>query len=316
MTRHGSLAEQLTAVLAYSKRPEGPVEPVQTNWTTTAANDNNPEDLAGMRIERRWSMRPTPEEIMREVDDNEPERGEPSTMALFVDGKTKTFDVPGPIVAIGRLRFSDGTQTERGHTVGIDGKVIVADIRMPTGALLGTRDRQERALGGDVITSNAAYTLVYKGKHPGKAKRKKPEEPEVREVTSREEDIAMLAAAYANTPNMPTVAKCQDGFPWKPSNLRELFLGLEKTPSGESGSVEWRDITSHITDREVWAASIAEITKQDKAALDAALTANSLSDVGVAVGQSRQYADKRSGGRRALIAANDNLMAAIKKVSA
>ncbi|WP_457659576.1 hypothetical protein [Sinorhizobium medicae] len=316
MARHASLAEQLQGVLAYKNRPDGPVEPVQTNWTTAAANDNNPEDLAGMRIERRWSIRPTPEEIDKEVKDGEVERGAASTMGLVVDGQAKTVDVPGPIVAIGKLRFSDGSQTERAHVMGIDGQVIMADVRMPIGALLGTRDRQERALGGDVITSNSAYTLVYRGKHPGKVKRKKREDLEDREITSREEDIAILAAAKANTASMPAVTKCPDGFPWKPSNLRELFLGLEKTPTGESGSVEWRDITSHLAERAVWAASIAAITQQDKAALDAALTASSLSEVGVAVGQSRQYADKRSGGRRALIAANDNLMAAIKKISA
>lgn len=171
MTRHGSLAEQLKGVLAYRSRPEGPVEPIQTNWTAAPANDNNPEDLAGLRVERRWSMRPTPEEIMAEVAKDEVERGPASTMDFFVNKATKTVHVPGATIAIGKLRFSDGTQTERGHKL-VMGEVVDAQIRMPVGALLGTRDRQERVLGGDTVSSNTSYTIVYGGKHPNKVRRK------------------------------------------------------------------------------------------------------------------------------------------------
>lgn len=308
MTRHASLAEQLKGVLSYRNRPEGPVEPVQTNWSTVAANDNNPEDLAGMRTERRWAMRPTPDEIMAEVDLDEEEFG----FAVDENGKKHKITV-----ALGKLRFSDGTQTERGHKL-VLGEAVEAQIRMPVGALLGTRDRQERALGGDTITSNAGYTIRYGGKHPGKVRRKAKKEvnPLVFVPSTKEEAVADLVKARANTSAIPPVTTCKDGFPWKPSNLRELFLGLEKTPSGESGSIEWRDITSFIADREVWAASMAVITHQDRTTLDTALTASSFADVGVAAGQSRQYADKRGGGKKRLIAANNNLMDAIRKLSA
>lgn len=44
----------------------------------------------------------------------------------------------GQVIKIGRPRFSDGLQTEQGFKLTIDGKVVVAQIRMPTGAMLGS----------------------------------------------------------------------------------------------------------------------------------------------------------------------------------
>lgn len=302
MTRHGSLSEQLQAVLSYRNRPEGAVEPVQTNWTATPANDNNPEDLDGMRVERRWAMRPTPDEIMAEVEKDEVVTGE----AVDDDGNKHKI-----IISIGRLRFSDGTQTERGHKL-VMGKVVDAQIRMPVGAMLGARDRQERVLGGDAVTSNSAYTTVYGGKHPNKVKRKPKAAAATRKDYSHQESIALLARAKEATLDMPPVKKCPDGFPWKPSNLRELFSGLEKTPSGETGSIEWRDISAHIADREVWIATVAAVSAKTRVVLEAAMTANSFADLSEPA--SRRTAIRR--GRANLIAANDDLMSAINNIAA
>lgn len=304
----------LEALKDYHNRPEGPVVPVKTNWTPAAANDNiNPEDIADMRVERRWACRPTIGEIAesmhdavyREAPDADfhKEKGEHNTTRVPVAGDFECNEA-GQIVRIGKLRFSDGSQTEKAYTYGPDGKLMQFDARMPVGAMLGTKDAQERMLGGDgVIVSNACYTATYKARLPGKAKRKAKVAPVPHTKAEMRDELAAL-------PDHP-VTHYPAGFPWKPSNLRDLFLGLEKAPKGEAGSIAWQDISGHIVEREVWAQTVAVLSTADKATLEATKTARTLADIDP--GGSDRGARKR--GRRALMAANDNLMAAIKKAT-
>jgi hypothetical protein len=293
MSRHASLAEQLTALLAYRNRPEGPIETVKTNWKTiAAANDNTEQDL-DLHIERRRSIRPTLGEIKK----------------AFTEGETVRND-EGRVVSIGPLRFSDGTQTEKAFRFSIDGKLIEYDARMPVGAMLGTKDKQERILGGDTISSNAAYTAVYGGKHSNKVTRK-DKDKRAAEEQAPYRTKAQMRAEIAALPEFP-VTVCKKGFPWKPSNLRELFTGLEKGKKGESGSVAWEDISTHMVEREVWAETISALPKRDKDVLDVALTASTLADI--KPGGTDRGARKR--GKRLLVAANDNFAAALKKSAA
>lgn len=288
MPRHKSLAD---AMHAYINRPEGEPEPVKTNWSVVPANDNNPEDIAGMRVERRWSARPTIDEIMDSV----------------VNGSTET-NAAGQTVRIGKLRFSDGTQTEKAYTHGPDGKLVQFDAPMPVGAMLHTKDAQERMLGGGVEDdSNGVYVDVYGGRLPGKATRKERGE---RADLSKAEMRRQIDDAMAETDVRPTVFR--KGFPWRPSKLRELFIGFAKSPKGESGSIAWQDISSSIVEREVWAETVAGLSNQDVAALDAAVSARTLADI--APGGSDRGARKR--GKSRLMVANDNLMNAIKKAAA
>lgn len=58
MARHGSLAEQLAAVRRYVMTPDHEPEPLQTNWSVVAANDNNPDDVEDLKHDRKgWSRR-------------------------------------------------------------------------------------------------------------------------------------------------------------------------------------------------------------------------------------------------------------------
>lgn len=295
MTRHASLAEQLKALLEYRNRPEGPIETAKTNWRAdiSAVNDNNPEDLEGMHVERSRPIRPRLGEIMEAVKSGRIERND-----------------AGQIVRIGNLRFSDGTQTERAYRFSADGKLVEYDARMPTGAMLGTSEKQERILGGDMVVSNAAYTEVYGGKHPGKVTRKDAGK-RAAERPAPARSKAQMRAEIAALPDIP-VKTCKTGLPWKPSNLRELFMGLEKGKKGESGSVAWEDVSTHIVEREVWAETLATLAKEDVADLDKAMTAGGLAEFGVK-GHKRT---KERRGKRRLRAINDNFIAAMKKSAA
>ncbi|MBZ9659795.1 hypothetical protein LB523_12135 [Mesorhizobium sp. ESP-6-4] len=293
MSRHGSLSEQLGALKSYRGRPEGTIETVQTNWKTIAANDNSPEDLDGLHIERRRSVRPTIGEIR----------------TAFEDGETLRNEC-GQIVAIGQLRFSDGTQTEKAYRYSVDGKLIEYDAPMPVGAMLGTGDKQERVLGGDTITSSAIYTAVYGGKHPNKVRRK-DKDARASEKPAPERTKLQMRGEIAALPEYP-ITVCKKGFPWKPSSLRELFMGLEKVKKGEAGSIAWEDISTHVVEREVWAETMASLSKKDFEDMDKAMTASSVSEFG---GSGHQRTKERRGKRR-LKAVNDNFIAAMKKSAA
>ncbi|WP_271025301.1 hypothetical protein [Rhizobium sp. RCAM05973] len=316
MTRHASLAEQLTALKTYATTPDHEPEQLQTNWTLVAANDNNPEDTEGMTVERRWRMKPSIEEIVRQVEEGDVERnGATTEMTTYNGVEHKTHSVHGPIVRIGRLRFSDGTQTERGHKLTIDGKVVATQIRMPVGAMLGTKDAAESQLGAEedsqhVTASNRYFadlmkTLPHRYRPGGK---RRPG----RNYT-RAEAIEMLAEAKANTDmSKVTITKYPDGLPCGSQKMADVFPGMVKTQQGESGSLAWQDIVIAKADRDVWASSIAALSDTDKTTLDSAVGASSFADLG---GDAPRRTAFRKG-RRALIAANDNLMEAIKAYAA
>jgi len=319
MTRHGSLAEQLAAFRQYATMPDHELEPIQTNWSTVPENDNNPEDVVEMQVERRWRMKPSTEEIMRQVKTGDVERGDPSEMEITKNDQSKVVVVPGPIIRIGRLRFSDGAQTEQAMKVTIDGKVVTFQARMPTGALLGTKDAAESQLGaeedGQHVAASNAYFVEMFGTLPHRykagSKRRKGKN------YSHEESKALLVSALANT-DMTKVTRTYypSGLPCGSAKVSENFLGMQKSTKGESGSLMWQDIVSARADQGAWLWAVASLAEKDRSVLDVAAKAGTYEEVGVAAGQSRKYAKFNGGGRRALIAANDNLMAAIKKYSA
>lgn len=293
MARHSSLAEQLAAVLEFAKRPESRQEPVQTNWSTVAANDNDPIVVEEYSEERRVSIRPTIGEIMRSVESGHTERNS-----------------AGQIVRIGRFRFSDGTQTERCTMYGIDGKPIEGDITMPVGAMLGTSEAQERTLGGSGVgkgESNAFFAEIFDVANrkytPGGKKRRGKN-------YTAEESRALLAQAIANTKAMPDVEYCEDGMALGSANVADNFIGMKKSPKGNGGSISWQDLSEKISQREEWEAVERELSRKDLAVLDAVTSARNMSQVGQSIGFTGKHAERR--GKRALLAANDNLARAIR----
>lgn len=293
-TRHARLRKMARHLLDYRDRPEGDVPDVATNWPTTADNDNvNPEDKAGLHVERRLSIRPTVIEIMREVE----------------TGDT-TLNGAGQVVAIGALRFSDGTQSEKAYCYGPDGKLIMYDATMPTGSMLGTSDKQERALGGEATTDgNAFFNAFFTAKAPKVAARK---EPAADQKIGREQAVVVLADAKANTTTMPTVTQCPTGWPWKPRKLRELFIGMQKGKGGSSGSIGWQDVSTSMYQRDMWAETISEMEPAHVNTIDRSLTAKSFADLA----DSGNMRTRTRNGQAQFIAANDNLADAYKKAAA
>lgn len=300
-----SLAEQLSAVLAYRNRPEH-AEPIQSNWSTVPANDNfDPEEVADFGYERNLLITPSVQEIMRQVKHGE--------VVRCGTGKNS------PITAIGRLQFSDGEQTEKAYQRDASGQIVEYDRKMPVGAMLHTAERLQGQAGGKGYTdrdrddSNDFFADALDTAPARHIKgHKRVREPEDRNYTATE-SRDLIAAAIANTPRMPPVTYCPPGLPCGGERVSDSFVGMQKGKKGESGSIAWEDIAHRVENVRIWRRVRKALREKDRKALDAAMTARTLADIGEAVGQSPMYADKKGGGRRALLAANDNLAAAIKK---
>lgn len=291
MARHGSFADQLDAFKAFATRSDHTPEPITTNWSVVPANDNNPEDVEGLKTERLWEISPSVEEIMRQVRRGDVER-----------------NAAGQIVRIGNLRFSDGTQTEQAHKVTIDGKVVRYQARMPAGAMLGTSDKERAQRGGDedqqhVADSNTYFAEMFgtrKIRYIAASKRRVK-----RQQISHAEAKAMLADAYANT-DMSKVARtlCPDGLPSAGQKVAESFLGMRKTTCAGGGSSAWQDIVTERAAVEEWRSAVKNMAEDSFDILTRATKAKSLGEIGKARGFKGQYAIEA--GKRLLVAANDN----------
>lgn len=298
MTRHGSLAEQLAALLAYRNRPEGAYEPLGSNWATTPANSND-DDVSAFSQERDIRMTPSVGEIMRQVATDDVER-----------------NAKGQVIRIGNLRFSDGTQTEKDYKRSADRTVVEYDRVMPVGAMLGCREKAETALGGKGYStdylrrSNAYFAETFDVDVPTRTKRGKRKNGR---GFSRDEAQAMLDEAIANTKVMPPVKRYPAGLPAVAERVAENFIGMQTAVGGGSEApAPWQDMVGAIVQREIWDAAMAEMKAEDMATLDVTMAAQTWAHV--SPGGSVQGARKR--GHKALQAANENLSSALKKHSA
>lgn len=293
MARHGSLSEQLAALMAYRNRPEGPVEPIGSNWTVVPANDDI--SVKALSHERDIRMTPSVDEIMRQVATGDVEK-----------------NAKGQTIRIGNLHFSDGTQTEKAFKRTGGRSVAEVNVVMPVGAMLGCREQAERASGGkghdgayrrrsnEYFADSLGVDVPSKAK--GKARQNGP-------GYSRDEMQAMLAEAIANTKSMPAVKRYPAGLPATRELVSEHFNGMKVSATGQAGGAAWEDISGAIVQREIWDAALAEMRGEDVAVLDAAMAADKLSDLG---GEAPERTAIRRGGKR-LMAANDNLSAALRK---
>lgn len=222
------------------------------------------------------------------------------------------------ITRIGRLRFSDGTQKERADKLSM-GQVVSASVEMPVGAMLGCREKATRDKGAVQDPVELACTFDFFGgkndppglfdaQSAGRVK-KKPRSQRTGPKT-KEEARKWLADAVANTPVMPAVNKCPDGFPAGPKNLAHLFPGLVKVATGSSGSQAWEGIASEFEDRNELHRVLQKMKEEHVEILTRVSNAKSLQELGEIRGYSGKYAIEA--GRRLLIAANDNFLAARK----
>jgi len=335
--RHRDLSE-LSALLAMRSRPTGvaegvPADPspeMSTNWRLAPANDNKqPEE--GFGAERAVEYVPSEQELensfakvvvryraepmMLAGGRHEAQRAGRELHAIPVDGDfeygTHVDEDGGEhkvIVRIGKLRFSDGSQTEKGQKLVMD-KVVDAQIEMPVGAMLGTKERSTRDKGGaeDASGSNSHYRWMV-----GAARTAKPPKfrsrKQDREVTTKAQDRQMLADAMAKS--TAPVTKCPDGFPAGPTNLRQLFIGGRKGKNGESGSQAWEDIYTETENREKFQRGLDAMQDSHVRVLTEAMSAKSLAELGEKRGYKGRHAV--DAGRRLLRAANDNFLKAME----
>lgn len=291
--RHGNMAEQLAPLMAWMRRPEldEPVT-IQSNWQVAPNASMNVEDYEGVATERRLEITPSIEAIMRNVETNDIEWNE-----------------KGQIIRIGTMQFSDGTQTEKGYIMGIDGDVIMADIRMPTGALLGAKEKADAPSGNgdnpqETTLSNAYFADMLKTA-PHKYVSGKRNKNKGRNI-SADEAMTILAEAYANTDmSKVTVTKCPDGLPCGSKRVADSFLGMRKTTCAGNGAQGWEDISTALVNRDMWAETVANLSERDVTVLDSANKAGKMADIYGAQGGASKTAERR--GKRILRAANDNL---------
>ncbi|CDM57181.1 hypothetical protein [Rhizobium favelukesii] len=331
--RHKDLS-QLSALLAMRSRAVGVAEGVEeaaeiptisTNWRIVAANDNQPpEEDEGFGTERAVEYEPSLDLLEAEIEHLpvrhrvEPMvrggRSDREVHAIPVDGDvaygTHVDEDDKPhkvIVRIGRLRFSDGSQTEKGHKLVMD-KVVNTDLKMPVGSMLGSREKSTRDRGGedDTSGSNAHYRWIVKGRvaTPAKLHPTKDQRVEISKAQARQ----IIADAMAKTDVV--ITKCPDGFPYGPTNLRQLFIGGRKGKKGESGSQAWADIFTEKENRDAFTRGLDAMQEKHVRVLTEAMTAKSLS----ALGEARGYRGRHAvdAGRRLLRAANDNFTEAMK----
>ncbi len=301
MARHGSIAERLSALRKFATMPDHTPEPLQTDWAGVAANDNNPEDTEDLKHDRKRLVTPSVSEIMRSVATDDIERNE-----------------AGQIVRIDRLRFSDGKQTERAYRFTMDGKLEEYAARMPANAMLSARDQVDVALGGEenqqeVTDSNEYFVTLL---NTGKARYltgKRHKGPRIR--MTRDEAAAELRSAYANTDvTKVTFTRFPDGLPCGSAKVADSFFSMQKTTCAGDGSMMWHDIVTATADRKEWLDALDELKDEDSTVLDAAKTEKSMSYIGIRLGHAGKQTERQ--GKRKLIAADDNLMAAIREVSA
>jgi hypothetical protein len=213
------------------------------------------------------------------------------------------------ITRIGKLRFSDGSQTERDNDWVLD-KVVDAQIELPVGAMLGCREKSSKDKGAEMDTagSNSHYRWMVKGRvaTPPKLHPKKDERVPISKAEARK----MLEIAYANTPVLPEKKIGADGFPYGPTNPRQLFIGGRKGKKGEPGSQAWGDIFTERENRETSHRGLDAMQDAHVRALTEAMMAKSLSELGEARGYKGRHAIDV--GRRLLVAANDNFLEAMK----
>lgn len=337
--RHRDLSE-LSALLAMRNRPDGVLEGVavaeppalvKTNWKLAPANDNQPPD-EGFGTERAVEYIPSEQELENSYAKAVVRyRSEPTMLSggrhesLRAGREIHAIPVSGDfeygthvdedggehkvIVRIGKLRFSDGSQTEKGQKLVMD-RVVDAQIEMPVGAMLGCREKSTRDKGGeeDNSGSNSHYRWMVGAARAAKPPKLRPRKQE-REVTTKAQDRQTLADAYANTAVLPPILKCPDGFPAGPTKLRQLFIGGRKGKNGESGSQAWEDIFTEKENREKFQRGLDAMHDAHVRVLTEAMTAKNLAELG----EKRGYRGRHAidAGRRLLRAANDNFVQAM-----
>lgn len=290
------------AILSYRNHQDHEPEPLRSNWATVPAD----ETVSTAQSEKLSSdflveTKPSPKKLEKAIE------------------AAKNGDIEyypnGTIARIGTLKFADGKKhCQKVTVIGPFGDVEEEWQLLPGGAMLGCSERLTTAAGGQ----GTAVTLPNDDTCMRMGVAKHTFIPKGTTITGRdytpEETQAKIDEAIANTAVMPPVTKCPPGIAAGTACYSDQFIGGKIGSTGKGGAVQWYDVFAarrqQIEEREAHDA----LSTADKRALRAALTAASFEEVGIAAGLSPIYA-KKGGGKARLLAANDNLDAALKKIA-
>lgn len=314
----GSFADAIPAILAFRNRPDSPPDPLRSSWTTDPSTvipdgdfdgDDKPEKMA--------------EDLLLEIT--------PSLSQIMFQVKHGAVvkNERGQILSIGKLKFSYKNEHERVTCNGANG-VETRMLKLPPGAMLGTTEKLGAAHGGSapavVTISNRNLTgrlmgwvLDEAGKEtdvpngwrayiPGGIRRKG------KNLTASQ-SRALIAEAIANTPKLPAVTVCAPGVASGTARYSDQFIGMKVGSAGKGGAPNWTDEFMAMRDHEEWQATVRAVEPKHLKVVEAAMVAQTFGEIGVAAGQAREYA-RRKGGKRALLAANDNFVTAMRKSAA
>ncbi|UXN70911.1 hypothetical protein N8A98_06910 [Devosia neptuniae] len=300
----GSLADALTAVLEFRNRPDSPPDPLQSSWSTdpstvipdgTFDGDDEPEAMAEDLL---LEITPSIAKIMHEVKVGAVKR---------VGGKN------GAIIEIGKLKFSDGTQTEQAMVNGATG-VELKKVVMRPGAMLGTTEKlggshggtgaavvtiSNAALSGRLCVPHRAYIPTIRDRRKGKS-------------FTAEQSRANLAKAISNTPVLPPVTFCPPGLASGTARYSDQFIGMKIGSSGKGGAPSWTDEFMAMRDHADWQAAIRDAEPQHLAVIKSAMSAKAIAELG---DKGHRRTMERQGWRK-LAAANDNLAENKRKFAA
>lgn len=309
-------------IRAYIDRDETP-SGIQTNWTIEPANNNKAP--TGMLVEYAHEITPSIEAIERMMSNvelvwkHEPRR---------LGGKGKQELHAWPVQRdIERDQFGDVARQRIGD-LAFDGK----------NALLGHRERATREKGGAAQTIPNSHVAAYVGapnivfipaakeKRKGNAMNKDQARAYLRELGVNGE--VELPEARVNAGIGIYSKPKRPALPAGSPVVGNIFLGQTKAPPKKGGAEMWQDLAGNIRKGEIevwqdlygdiygkdeWRRAHAKLAEADRKTLHALETAKSMADIGKAHGYSGAFATKH--GRKALIAANDNLGVALKKIA-
>lgn len=300
----GSFADALSAVLEFRNRPDSPPDPLQSSWSTdpaTVIHDgafDGEEPAEPMAEDLLLEITPSIAKIMHEVK---------------VGATVRQGGKNSAIVAIGKLKFSDGTQTEQAMVNGAAG-VELKKVRMWAGAMLGTTEKLGGSHGGSapsvVTIGNSALCerlgVDHRPYTPAVRKRRKGKS------LTAEQSRANLDQAIANTAALPPVTTCPPGLANGTARYSDQFIGMKIGSTGKGGAPSWTDEFMAMRDHQDWQAAVREAEPQHIAVITSAMSAKAI----VELGDSGHRRTMERQGWRKLTAANDNLAQNKRKFAA
>lgn len=300
----GSLADALAAVLEFRNRPDSPPDPLQSSWSTDPATV-----IADGSFDGDEPVEPMAEDLLLEIT--------PSIAKIMHEVKVgvvkRKGGKNGAIVEIGKLKFSDGTQTEQAMVNGATG-VEVKKVVMRAGSMLGTTEKLGGSHGGtggaSVTIGNAVLSERFGVDH-------RPYTPAIRnrrkgKSITAQQSRELIDQAIANTPALPPVTICPPGVASGTAQYSDQFIGMKIGSTGKGGAPSWTDEFMAMRDYQDWQAAVRDAEPQHIAVITSAMSAKAIVELG---DKGHRRTMERQGWRK-LTAANDNLAENKRKFAA